>query len=183
MNLPPCLVVDAIEVDVGKEQASAEVRIGPRHKRIVIDYAYGIWAYEEMPSELDRSIRPKRAILEAMARAYQGETVSLPMDLSDTVRDIDEPWPFWMKAEHRPSDPVAIEVTKVEHNTPKRKMTTVHMQVLEIPTVVIADNRYVPREWTRLRFVSGVHPWQLTDAEAWAMLLALDNTVPGGIEG
>ena len=135
-----------------------------------------------MPSELDRSQRSRRAVLEAMDRAYRGEPVSLPLDLSDTVHGIDEPWPLRMKPKEHTSDPpVAVEITQVDCDTPDPALVTVHMQVLGVPTVVIVGNRHRPHERTRFRFVTGVHPWQLTDVEAWAMLMALGDAVKGGI--
>ncbi|HET9622259.1 MAG TPA: hypothetical protein VFP84_12890 [Kofleriaceae bacterium] len=182
MTLPPCLVVESIVVDPGQERASAELRIGPRRVWLIIEYSIpGIWHFRKMPSELDRSIRPKRAVMELMARAYNGEAVSLPHDLSHTVRGIDEPWPLWVQDEHRTSEPMAISVTDVELDAAEPPVATVHMQVLGVPTVVAVDNRKTQQEWTYFRFISGVHPWQLTDAEAWAMLVAIANAVPGGV--
>ena len=52
-------------------------------------------------------------------------------------------------------------------------MTTVHLQVRDVASVVIVDERDGLRRPVRFRFEAGVHPWQLTPAEGSAMLTAL----------
>ena len=67
---------------------------------------------------------------------------------------------------------LAADTTQVERDTPEPGFVTVHLTVADVPTVVIIDLRTKHRAF---RFVSGVHPWQLGDTEAWVMWEALNQ--------
>jgi hypothetical protein len=47
-----------------------------------------------------------------------------------------------------------------------------------VPTVVVVEMRTRRTESTGFRFVSGLHPWQLTAAESNAMLRAILGALP-----
>lgn len=181
MTLLPCLVIEAIEVR--DEQVSADLRIGPRHEKLEIGLSYAdLVELKRLPRPLSLSQQAQHALFDALTRAYHGESMSLPLNLSSTVLDVSEPWPLSMKADDHTADPpVSVEVTRVDLDASDRDVTTVHMQVLGVPTVVIVDNRNMQREWTLFRFVTGAHPWQLTDVEAWAMLMAISTAIKTGI--
>jgi len=170
MTLPPGLVIDSIEIS--DKQAAAILRIGPRRDQIVLGFAIPDFIhYKRMPEHLDHCVRAKRALSEAIGLAYRGERVALPLDLSETGYNTEEPWPLWMDPLEDKSDPpVDIQVTTIERDVHEPSRTTVHMQVLGVPTVVVVDSR---ERLTLFRFVAGVHPWQLSDLEARAMLSAL----------
>ena len=179
MNLPPTLVIDAIEL--GDERVFAELRIGPRREQIAVGFSIpNLIEYKKIPRIFGDEFRAKRAVIDVLARAYNGEQMSLPLDLSPILFG-DEPkqWPLYQRVEDHESDPpTPIEVMRVEHDVPASGVTTVHLDVLGSPTVVTVrpgDNNTV-----LFSFVSGVHPWQLDDVEAWAMLTALLGALKPG---
>ncbi|MBC7978629.1 MAG: hypothetical protein H7138_26890 [Myxococcales bacterium] len=68
-----------------------------------------------------------------------------------------------------PSTAVAVtQTTRDEEGT-----TTVHLRVREVPSIVVVDRRGGQDGAVRFRFASGVHPWQLSAEESYAMLRAL----------
>ena len=172
----PILVVDRIET--GPAYISAELRIGDRHERIQLGLAIpGLLAFEHMPKILDRNAFARDAVINLMTRVHRGDNVNLPADLSDIVRQANEPWPLPVPEEN-PSDnaagaPTSIEVTRTVRDAPG--LSTVHLLVGGVPAIVIVDLREGPNHPVRFRFVEGAHPWQMTPAENQAMLKALWN--------
>jgi len=172
MNLPPTLVIDSIEL--GDDQVLAQLRIGPRRELIAVGFSIpNLIEYKKIPRVFGDQFRAKRAVIDALARAYKGEQLALPLDLS-TILFGDEPnqWPLYQRVEDHESDPpTAIDITKIERDAPESGVTTVHLQVLGRPSVVTV--RPGENNTVLFSFVSGVHPWQLDDVEAWAMLTVL----------
>lgn len=170
------LVVDCIET--GPDHISAELRIGDRHERIQLGLAIpGLLAFEYMPTILDCNTFARNAVISLMTRAHRGDNVSLSADLSDIVRQANEPWPLPAPRE-KPSDSAAsastsIEVTRTVRDAPEHGLTTVHLLVGGAPAIVIVDLREGPNHPVRFRFVEGAHPWQMTPAASQAMLKAL----------
>jgi len=172
----PILTVDCIETS--PDHISAELRIGDRHERIQLGLAIpGLLAFEDMPKLLDCNTFARDAVISLMTRSHRGDNVSLPADLSDVVRQANEPWPVPAPLE-KPSDSAAsgatsIEVTRTVRGAPG--LSTVHLLVEGAPAIVIVDLREGPNSPARFRFVEGAHPWQMTIAESQAMLKALWN--------
>ncbi len=174
MSFPPSLLIESIEVD--GDHVTAELQLGPRRRTLVIDLSMMdmIIGFVKMPRELDCLIRPQRAIFDVMIQAYRGEAVRLPLDLSaSVVTDELQYWPlFYQGAEaHEADPPVAIEIVRVERDCPEPGVATVYLDVVGVTTVVMVGQN--ERGMMQFRFVSGVHPWQLGDVEAWAMRMAL----------
>jgi hypothetical protein len=185
MSFPPALVIDSLTI--GDERVSAQLRIGPRRGVIEVGFylkdppridPYFI-SFEQMPKQLENIHRAQKAVIDVLERAHHGDVASVPLDLSDIVRSNEpEPWPLALKKQDRAAvPPIAVTVTQVVRDTPTRGLVTVHFQVEGVPAVAIVtvhDNR------RQFRFVAGVHPWQLADAEAWVLLDALIQATPVG---
>lgn len=174
----PILAIESIET--GDQQVSAELRIGPRRKQIVLGFSIpGLVEFKRMPDMLESIPRALQAVLDVLSRAYRGEAVHLPVDLSQAVREEaeDDPWQSWplhRGQEDQAAEPsIAVHISQVERDTPAQGITTVHMTVAEMPAVVMVTLGGEQRRSLRVRFLSGVHPWQLTDPEARAMVDAL----------
>jgi len=176
----PLLVVDRIETS--PSQASAEVRIAGRRERVQIrmpgpgDGPYDkIISYDKLPLDLSTNEFALRWVVNLLRRAHDGEVVSLPVDLSNLVREATEGWPVsgrayvGMTESHGAS--ASVEVTEAIREAPG--LTTVSLQVRGVPSVVVVDERGVPDEPIRFRFTSGVHPWQLPPEESFVMLNAI----------
>jgi hypothetical protein len=180
----PLLVVESIET--GPYQASADVVIGGRRERVQLgmpgpgDGPYDkIISYEKVPSILaDFALH---WVVRLLCRAHAGEKISLPVDLSGLVREASEEWPVWGRAyvgrENRAGASTSVEVTRAVCEAPG--LTTVNLRVHGVPSVVIVDRRGAPEELIRFRFVSGVHPWQLSAEDSHAMLSAVATALPG----
>lgn len=172
----PILTVDCIETS--PDHISAELRIGDRCERIQLGLAIpGLLAFEHMPKILDCNTFARDAVINLMTRSHRGENVSLPADLSDIVRQANEPWPL-PALQKKPSDSAAnesasVEVTRTVRDAPEHGLSTVHLLVGDAPAIVIVDLRGGPNHPARFRFVEGAHPWQATTAESQAMLKAL----------
>lgn len=173
MTLPPCLRL--VGIAVSGHVVSADLQIGPRIEQLVIDLSIpGFAAVTKMPSPLNASWQVQRTLFEILERAHRGEVLNLPLDLSSATWNVSEAWPLQPKPDAYVSDErFDVQVLKAEHDAPEHGMTTVQLRVRGIATVAILDNQDAERKSTLFRFISGVHPWQLTDAEAWAMFLAL----------
>jgi len=120
-----------------------------------------------------------------MMRRRRGEDVTLPADLSDIVRQANEPWPLRLPetensaANEHATAPVPVSVRQVKHDDPEPGLTTNELDFDGTPTVVIVDRRRGPQRSVRFRFVQGVHPWQLTPVEQRALLVALVGAAIG----
>ena len=99
-----------------------------------------------------------------------------PIDLSNVVRQASEEWPISVRGyanvdqSAEPSTAVAVTQTIRDEG-----VTTVHLRVRDIPSIVVVDRRGGQDGAVRFRFTSGVHPWQLSAGESYAMLRALLN--------
>jgi hypothetical protein len=166
-------ILTVARIKTSPEHISAELRIGDRHERIELGLAIsGLLAFEHMPTLLDCNTFARDAVISLMTRAHGGEDVSLPADLSDIVRQANEPWPL---PHTGPTDgaPISVTATQVAHDTPEAGLTTVRLRIADSSAIVIVDRRGGPDEPVRFRFVAGPHPWQTTPAESHAMLTAL----------
>jgi hypothetical protein len=114
--------------------------------------------------------------------------VTLPADLSDIVRQANEPWPLRLPqaeslaANERATAPV-VSVRQVKHDEPEPGFTTTELDFDGTPTVVIVDRRRGPQRSVRFRFVHGAHPWQLTPVEQRALLVSLVGAEQRGGDG
>ena len=168
----PILVVDRIETS--SEHASGELQIGDHRERVQLGMSIpGLIEFEHLPDVLGRIPQARNAVIDLVTRVHRGEVVGLPVDLSDIVRQSSEPWPT-----RRPPEPVedasaSVEVTEIMHDAPEPGLTTIHLRVRGVASVVVVDTRDGPCEPLRFRFEAGVHPWHLTPAEGNAMLMAL----------
>jgi hypothetical protein len=176
----PILIVDRIETS--PYQASAEVRIGGRREHVRLgmpgpgDGPYDkIISYDSLPLALSTNDFALRWVVDLLRRSHDGEVVGLPVDLSALVRAASEEWPISGRAYVGLSDSdfasASVEVTQTSRDVPG--LTTVSLRVQGAPAVVVVDKRGAPEESVRFRFASGVHPWQLTLVESYAMLRAL----------
>jgi hypothetical protein len=173
----PILSVDNIELS--PERISADLRIGDRHERIQLGLEFpDFLEFERMSEVLECNLPARNAVIDLMTRAHRGDHVSLPADLSDIVRQANEPWPI-PRPKPLPLDgtPNSVGVTQVERDIPEAGLTTVHLRIADSSAVVVVDLRGGPRSSTRFRFLEGVHPWQVTTAESNAMLTALAGAV------
>lgn len=89
----PILTIDCIETC--SEHVYAELRIGDRHERVQLGLSVpGLLAFEHLPEILAYNTPAQNAVIDLMGRAHRGNAVSLPADLSDIVRQANEPWPL-----------------------------------------------------------------------------------------
>ena len=92
----PMLIVTGIETDPGRpEEVSAELLLGGRPERMALDLSIPDFiAFAGIPEALDHHLSANRAVIDVMMRRHRGEEVTLPADLSDVVREGNEPWPL-----------------------------------------------------------------------------------------
>jgi len=175
------LVVNRIQIDSRHPKlVSAEVLLGGRPEVVSLDFSERMSVgYVHMPDELDRHDVARKAVIDLMARRVCGKAVELPADLSDVVRQASGPWPMCTPTPtNRAAIEVAarhveIEIRQVENDHPDPGLTTVHLDFAGTPTVAIIDSRDGPHCELRFRFAEGAHPWQLTPAEQYALVVAL----------
>lgn len=169
----PLLVVERIETS--PDHVLVHLLIGGRRERCEFGMSIlGLVEVERVPYALACVSRAQRAVIDLVNRAHRGDAVSLPVDLSETVRQSSEPWPS--RAPTAPSkddNSASVVVTYVMRDDPVRGVTTVYLRVRDVASVVVVDERDGLLQPVRFRFEVGLHPWQLTDAESSAMLTAL----------
>jgi hypothetical protein len=177
----PLLIVTHIETDPGSpEKVSAELLVGGRPERVALDLSFPqLIGFGETPDALQHHNAAHKAVIDLMMRRRRGEDVTLPADLSDIVRQANEPWPLRLphaensEASERATAPVPVSVRQIRHDDPEPAFTTTELDFDGTPTMVIVDRRRGPQRSPRFRFVHGAHPWQLTPAEQRALLVSL----------
>jgi hypothetical protein len=177
----PLLIVTRIETDPGRpEEVSAELLGGGRPEHVALDLSFPqLIGFGSTPDALQHHNAAHKAVIDLMMRRRQGEGVTLPADLSDIVRQANEPWPLRLPeaesfaANERATAPVPVSVKQVRRDDPEPGFTTTELDFDGTPTVVIVDRRRGPQRSVRFRFVHGAHPWQLTPLEQRALLVAL----------
>lgn len=182
----PLLVVVRIEARPARsEQVTAKLLLGGRPERMGLDLsAPNLIGFAKMPEALDHHLSANKAVIDVMVRRHGGEDVVLPVDLSDVVRQGNEPWPLRIPdaatraANESASAAVPVAVRHVEHDPTDPRLTTIELDFDGTPTVVIVDRRDGPERSVRFRFVRGVHPWQLTPVEHQALLVATGAVPP-----
>jgi hypothetical protein len=86
----PLVVVERILVDaMDPKRVSAIVIAGGHRLRVVLDFSryerLGI-EYVEMPKLLDLHRPSQQAVMRLMARAYEGEVIDMPVDLTEEIQ-------------------------------------------------------------------------------------------------
>jgi len=182
----PLLIVTRIETDPGTpDEVSAELVVGGRPEHVALDLSFPqLIGFGHTPDALQH-----QAVIDLMMRRRRGEDVTLPADLSDIVRQANEPWPLRLPqadslaANERATAPVPVSVRQVKHDDPEPGFTTTELDFDGTPTVVIVDRRRGPQRSVRFRFVHGAHPWQLTPEEQRALLVSLVGADQRGDDG
>lgn len=174
----PLLVIDRI---VTTDQAiTAELRIGGHADRLVLGTEVaGLLTHEYIPEFLHHDgSEVRQAIIREMERCYRGEVVSLPCDLTSVVRASFEAWPARPTGnlQHGKVDQRIVSVSRIDRDPAHRDLVIAHLTLRGAPAVVELKAAS-PSHAVRFRFVSGVHPWQLTADDADQMLLALVSTL------
>jgi hypothetical protein len=170
----PILAIERIEISA--DRVSAEVRIGERRDQVRLGMARPeLIEYVHIPDALASAPEALRAVVDLLRRAHDGEIVSSPLDLSNVVRQASEEWPISVREyanvdqSAEPSTVVAVtQTTRDEEGS-----TTVCLRVRDVPSIVVVDRRGGQDGAVRFRFASGVHPWQLSAEDSYAMLRAL----------
>jgi hypothetical protein len=187
----PLLIVTRIETDAASpEEVSAELLVGGRPERVTLDLSFPqLIGFGDTPDALQHHNAAHKAVIDLMVRRRRGEHVSLPADLSDIVRQANEPWPLRLPqadssaANERATAPVPVSVGQVRQDDPEPGFTTTELDFDGTPTVVIVDRRRGPQRSPRFRFVHGAHPWQLTPAEQRALLFSIVGADQPGDDG
>jgi hypothetical protein len=182
----PLLIVTRIETDPGTpDEVSAELVVGGRPEHVALDLSFPqLIGFGHTPDALQHHHAAHQAVIDLMMRRRRGEDVTLPADLSDIVRQANEPWPLRLPqadslaANERATAPVPVSVRQVKHDDPEPGFTTTELDFDGTPTVVIVDRRRGPQRSVRFRFVHGAHPWQLTPVEQRALLVSLVGAEP-----
>lgn len=177
----PLLIVTRIETDdASPEQVSAELLVGGRPERVALDLSFPqLIGFGDTPDALQHHNAAHKAVIDLMMRRRRGEDVTLPADLSDIVRQANEPWPLRLPQEdisaanERANAPVTVSVKQVRQDDPEPGFTTTELDFDDTPTMVIVDRRRGPQRSPRFQFVHGAHPWQLTPAEQRELLVSL----------
>jgi hypothetical protein len=177
----PLLIVTRIETDPGSpDEVSAELLVGGRPEHVALDLSFPqLIGFGHTPDALQHHHAAHKAVIDLMMRRRHGEDVTLPADLSDVVRQANEPWPLRLPdaeslaADERATAPAPVSVRQVKHDDPEPGFTTIELDFEGTPTVVIVDRRRGPQRSVRFRFVHGAHPWQLTPVEQRALLVSL----------
>jgi hypothetical protein len=187
----PLLIVTRIETDPGTpDEVSAELVVGGRPEHVALDLSFPqLIGFGHTPDALQHHHAAHQAVIDLMMRRRRGEDVTLPADLSDIVRQANEPWPLRLPqadslaANERATAPVPVSVRQVKHDDPEPGFTTTELDFDGTPTVVIVDRRRGPQRSVRFRFVHGAHPWQLTPEEQRALLVSLVGADQRGDDG
>jgi hypothetical protein len=182
----PLLVIDRIEADaVHSHRVSAQVRLGGRSESVSLDLSTPIVAaLEELPDGLAHHRPAQDAVIGAMMRQYQGESVALPMDLSEVVRQASVPWPMRAPvaqvgdASDGSAESTQVALKQIERADGAPDLITVRLDFAGIPTVVIVDCSAGVERPLRFRFAEGVHPWSLAPAEQRLLLESLVGALP-----
>lgn len=186
----PLLIVTRIETDPGRpEEVSAELLVGGRPEHVALDLSFPqLIGFGSTPDALQHHHAAHKAVIDLMMRRRNGEDVTLPADLSDIVRQANEPWPLRLPeaeslAANERATPGLVAARQVKHDDPETGFTTIELDFDGTPTVVIVDRRRGPQRSVRFRFVHGAHPWQLTPAEQRALLVSLVGADQRGDDG
>ena len=186
----PLLIVTRIETDPGTpDEVSAELVVGGRPEHVALDLSFPqLIGFGHTPDALQHHHAAHKAVIDLMMRRRRGEDVTLPADLSDIVRQANEPWPLRLPqadslaANERATAPVPVSVRQVKHDDPEPGLDD-ELDFDGTPTVVIVDRRRGPQRSVRFRFVHGAHPWQLTPEEQRALLVSLVGADQRGDDG
>lgn len=177
----PLLIVTRIEADAASpEEVSAELLVGGRPEHVALDLSFPqLIGFGDTPDALQHHHPAHQAVIDLMMRRRRGEDVTLPADLSDIVRQANEPWPLRLPeaeslaANELATAPVPVSVRQVRQDDPEPGLTTTELEFDGTSTMVVVDRRRGPQRSVRFRFVHGAHPWQLTPVEQRALLVAL----------
>lgn len=167
----PMLAIERIEVSA--DLVSADVRIGQRRDQVRLGMSRPeLIEYVHIPETLSSAAEALRAVVDLLRRAHDGEIMSPPIDLSNVVRQASEEWPIsvreYANVDQSAASSTAVAVTQTIRD--EEGVTTVHLRVRDIPSIVVVDRRGGQDGAVRFRFASGVHPWHLSAEESYAML-------------
>lgn len=174
-QMEPLLIVLRIEAE-NPEAVSAELLRGGHVERIELDFSYmDFIGFTQIPNALSHHLPALNAVIDLLARKHRGENVALPADLTAVVRQSNESWPLRVpdNVDECAVAAVPISVKQVERSSHETGVATVQLDFYGAPAQVIVDRSRGRDRPVRFRFVAGVHPWQLSAVEQYALLVAL----------